>query len=367
MNSRDVPTTLAENSIVDGKSDMPLIIAGPCSAESESQVMSTARQIAKINDVSIFRAGVWKPRTRPNGFEGVGFKGLAWLQMVKSETGLDIAIEVANSHHVEQALDHKIDYLWIGARTTVNPFSVQEIANALKGVDIPVMVKNPVNPDVKAWIGALERIIQAGIKKIYAIHRGFSTFEKTPYRNAPKWEIPIELKRQFPEIPIISDPSHISGNRDLIADLSQKAMDLAMDGLMIETHINPDAALSDAAQQITPDTLDDILRNLKIRKPEGNGLNGKHTLEYLREEMDTVDNLLLETIGKRIDLTKKLGTYKKNHNMTILQVNRWQQVLEDRLKQANYLGLDEKLVKDIYQLLHNQSVKIQGKMLNEDD
>lgn len=367
MNNREVDTTVVESPIVGGKSDVPLIIAGPCSAESESQVMSTARQLAKIKDVSIFRAGVWKPRTRPNGFEGVGVEGLVWLQKVKSETGLYIAIEVANSHHVELALKHKIDYLWIGARTTVNPFSVQEIANALKGVDIPVLVKNPVNPDVKAWIGALERVIQAGIKKIYAIHRGFSTFEKTIYRNAPKWEIPIELKRQFPEIPIISDPSHISGNRDLIADLSQKAMDLAMDGLMIETHINPDAALSDAAQQITPDTLDEILRNLKIRKPEGNGLNGQHTLESLREEMDLVDDMLLGAIGKRIDLTKKLGEYKKNHNMTILQVNRWQQVLEDRLKQANYLGLDEKLVKDIYQLLHNQSVKIQGKMLNEDE
>jgi chorismate mutase len=358
---------MEEKPIVSGKSDFPLIIAGPCSAESESQVLSTARQIARIKDVKIFRAGIWKPRTRPNGFEGIGVEGLSWLQKVKSETGLDIAIEVANTSHVEHALEHHIDYLWIGARTTVNPFSVQEIANALRGVDVPVLVKNPVNPDVKAWIGALERVIQAGIKKIFAIHRGFSTFEKTPYRNAPKWEIPIELKRQFPEIPIISDPSHISGNRNLIAELSQKAMDLAMDGLMIETHINPEAALSDAAQQITPDTLDEILQNLKIRKPEGNGLNGQHTLEFLREEMDTVDNMLLEVIGKRIDLTKKLGEYKKSHNMTILQVNRWQQVLEDRLKQAEYLGLDEKLVREIYQLLHNQSVKIQGKMLNEDD
>jgi chorismate mutase len=266
---------------------------------------------------------------------------------------------------VEQALQNKIDYLWIGARTTVNPFSVQEIANALKGVDVPVLVKNPVNPDVKAWMGALERVTKAGIKKLYAVHRGFSTYEKTPYRNAPKWEIPIELKRQIPEIPIISDPSHISGNRNLIAELSQKAMDLAMDGLMIESHINPDLALSDAAQQITPDTLEEILQNLKIRKPEGNGLNGQHTLEILREEMDFVDNTLLEVIEKRIELTKKLGEYKKNHNMTILQVNRWQQVLEDRLKQAHYLGLDAKLVKEIYQLLHNQSVKIQSDLLNK--
>jgi chorismate mutase len=356
-----------ENPVVSGKSDMPLIIAGPCSAESESQVLSTARQLSKIRDVRIFRAGIWKPRTRPNGFEGVGTKGLKWLQTVKSETRLDVTTEVANAQHVEQALKHGIDYLWIGARTTVNPFSVQEIANALKGVDIPVMVKNPVNPDVKAWIGALERVSQAGINKIYAIHRGFSTYDKTPYRNAPKWEIPIELKRQIPEIPIITDPSHISGNRYLIATLSQKAMDLAMDGLMIESHLNPDAALSDASQQITPDALDEILQHLIIRKPEGNGLNGTHTLETLREEMDLVDNTLLETIGKRIELTKELGNYKKNHNMTILQVNRWQQVLEDRIKQAHHLGLDEKLVKEIYQLLHNQSVKIQSQMLNEED
>jgi len=367
MTNQNATSSMVENPVVSGKSDSPLIIAGPCSAESESQVLSTARQLARIKDVSIFRAGIWKPRTRPNGFEGVGVEGLLWLQKVKAETGLEIAIEVANTFHVEQALQHKIDYLWIGARTTVNPFSVQEIANALKGVDVPVLVKNPVNPDVKAWMGALERVSKAGIKKLYAVHRGFSTYEKTPYRNAPKWEIPIELKRQIPEIPIISDPSHISGNRNLIAELSQKAMDLAMDGLMIESHINPEVALSDAAQQITPDTLDEILQNLKIRKPEGNGLNGKHTLEILREEMDSVDNMLLEAIGKRIELTKKLGDYKKSHNMTILQVNRWQHVLEDRLKQADYLGLDEKLVKEIYQLLHNQSVKIQGKMLNDEE
>jgi chorismate mutase len=366
MSIQNTDSTLLNKKVVSGIPDSPLIIAGPCSAESESQVLATARELARIEKVRIFRAGVWKPRTRPNGFEGVGVEGLHWLKTVKSETGLDIATEVANTVHVEKALEFQIDYLWIGARTSVNPFSVQEIANALRGVDIPVLVKNPVNPDVKAWIGALERVIQAGIKKIYAVHRGFSTYEKTPYRNAPKWEIPIELKRLFPKIPIISDPSHISGSRSLIADLSQKAMDLAMDGLMIETHINPDAALSDASQQITPDALAEILQHLKIRKPEGNGLNGQHTLETLREEMDSVDNILIEAIGKRIELTKRLGEYKKSYNMTILQANRWKQVLDDRLKQAQYLGLDEKLVKEIYQLLHNQSVKIQSQMLNEE-
>ena len=366
MNYQNVSPELMESPVVSGNPDMPLIIAGPCSAESELQVLSTAHLLAKIRGVKIFRAGIWKPRTRPNGFEGVGVKGLKWLQRIKAETRLKVTTEVANAQHVDQAMKHEIDYLWIGARTTVNPFSVQEIANALKGVEIPVLVKNPINPDVKAWIGALERVSQAGIKKIFAVHRGFSTFEKTPYRNAPKWEIPIELKRQIPEIPIITDPSHIAGTRDLIANLSQKAMDLAMDGLMIESHIHPEDALSDASQQITPDILDGILQNLKIRKPEGNGLNGQHTLESLREEMDLIDNTLLESIGKRIELTKKLGDFKKSHNMTILQVNRWQQVLEERLRQAHHLGLDKKLVKDIYQLLHNQSVKIQGEMLNQE-
>jgi chorismate mutase len=366
MNSINQKSTLLEDAPVSGKEGGPLIIAGPCSAESESQVMSIARALAKIPKVKIFRAGIWKPRTRPNGFEGVGIEGLVWLRTMKKETGLFTAVEVANTSHVEEALKHGIDYLWIGARSSVNPFSVQEIANALRGVEIPVLVKNPVNPDVNAWIGALERVAQVGIKKLIAVHRGFSTFEKSPYRNTPKWEIPIELKRQMPEIPIISDPSHISGNRNSIAELSQKAMDLAMDGLMIECHLNPDAALSDASQQITPDSLDEILTNLIIRKPEGNGLNGQHTLEVLRGEMDSADSILLEALGKRIEITKKLGEYKKSHNMTILQVNRWQLVLEDRLRQAQHLGLDEKLVKDIYQILHNQSVKIQSELLNKD-
>lgn len=365
MISENVKSILFKETVVSGKPDGPLIIAGPCSAESEAQVLTTARLLAKIQAVKIFRAGVWKPRTRPNGFEGVGIEGLVWLQKIKEETGLDTAVEVATSSHVEEALKHNIDYLWIGARTSVNPFSVQEIANALRGVDVPVLVKNPVNPDINAWMGALERVSQVGIKKLLAVHRGFSTFEKTPYRNAPKWDIPIELKRQMPEIPIISDPSHIGGSRDTIAELSQKAMDLAMDGLMIECHFNPDAALSDAIQQVTPDSLDEILKNLIIRKPEGNGLNGQHTLESLREEMDTADDALLEAIGRRIRITKELGMYKKSHNMTILQVNRWQQVLEDRLRQAYHLGLDEKLVKDIYQILHNQSVKIQSELLNK--
>ncbi len=345
--------------------EKPLIIAGPCSAETESQVMKTADKLAKIPGVSIFRAGIWKPRTRPNGFEGVGVKGLQWLKNVKSRTGLQTAVEVANVHHVEEALKYEIDVLWIGARTSVNPFSVQEIATALQGVDIPVLIKNPINPDINSWLGALERIYQAGIKKIGAIHRGFSTFEKTPYRNAPKWEIPVELKRQVPEIPIICDPSHIGGKRNLIAELSQNALDLAMQGLMIECHIDPDSALSDASQQIKPDVLKSILGELKFRKPEGNGMNGEEILNMLRMEIDSADTALLEILLRRTEIASKIGEYKKSHNMTILQLHRWQYLLEDRLEQARKLGVDEKLVKEIYQLLHNRALKIQSDLLNK--
>ncbi len=347
--------------------EKPLIIAGPCSAESEEQVMGTAFKLSRISDVAIFRAGIWKPRTRPNAFEGVGKKGLHWLQRVKKETGLPTAIEVANAHHVYEALKYGIDVLWIGARTSVNPFSVQEIANALQGVDVPVLVKNPINPDINSWIGALERIAQAGIKRLGAIHRGFSTIEKSPYRNAPKWEIPVELKRLMPEIPIICDPSHIAGNRDAIAELSQNALDLAMEGLMIESHIDPDNAVSDARQQITPDSLAAILSNLTIRRPEGDGTNGAEILNMLRREIDEVDWALLEILQRRTEITTKMGHYKKSHNMTILQVNRWQELLENRLQKARNLGIDEKMVKDIYQLLHKQSFKIQSDLLNKSD
>jgi len=348
-----------------GRNGKPLIIAGPCSAESETQVLRTARELAKLPMISIFRAGIWKPRTRPNGFEGIGIPGMQWLKRVKQETGLKIAIEVANTHHVYEALKHGIDILWIGARTTVNPFSVQEIANALQGVDVPVFVKNPINPDLQIWIGALERLAQVGVKRLGAIHRGFSTFEKTPYRYSPKWEIPIELKRLVPEIPLICDPSHISGNRELIFEISQRALDLAMHGLMIESHIHPDTALSDAKQQINPTTLKKILRKLKFRKPSGNTAEPEEILNMLRREIDATDNQLVELIYRRTEISSKIGQYKKDHNMTILQVNRWQQLLSDRLKHARTLGLDEKFVKDIYQLLHDKSIKIQSEMMNQ--
>lgn len=343
----------------------PFIIAGPCSAESEQQVMDTAVQLSKIPEVSVFRAGVWKPRTRPNGFEGVGVKGLQWLKNIKRETGLLTATEVANSYHISEALKYGIDVLWIGARTSVNPFAVQEIASALRGVDIPVLIKNPLNPDINSWIGALERISQVGIKKLGAIHRGFSMIEKTSFRNPPKWEIPIELKRHMPDLPIICDPSHIAGNRTGIAELSQNALDLAMQGLMIECHTDPDSALSDPQQQIKPSALKRLLNQLVIRKPEGNGLNENGILEMLRQEIDTVDKSLIEILLRRIEIANQIGHYKKNHDMTILQVNRWQQLLEDRLHQAKELGLSESLVKEIFQILHNRSIEIQSDLLNK--
>lgn len=348
-----------------GRNGKPLIIAGPCSAESEEQVLQTARKLAKIHQITILRAGIWKPRTRPNGFEGIGIQGMQWLKKVKEETGLKIAIEVANAHHVYEALKHGIDVLWIGARTTVNPFSVQEIAIALQGVDVPVFVKNPINPDLQVWIGALERLAQVGVRRLGAIHRGFSTFEKTPYRNAPKWEIPIELKRLVPEIPLICDPSHISGNRELIFEVSQKALDLAMHGLMIESHIDPENALSDSKQQVRPEALKNILNKLKFRRPSGNTAEPEEILKMLRREIDVTDNQLIELISRRTEISRKIGQYKKDNNMTILQVNRWQQLLDDRLKHATRLGLDEDFVKDIYQILHNKSIKIQSELMNQ--
>jgi chorismate mutase len=347
--------------------EKPLIIAGPCSAESENQIINTAYRLSRISDVSIFRAGIWKPRTRPNSFEGVGKEGLKWLQRVKKETGMPTATEVANANHVYEALKYGIDVLWIGARTSVNPFSVQEIADALYGVDIPILVKNPVSPDINSWIGAIERVAQSGIKRLGAIHRGFSTIEKSPYRNAPKWEIPVELKRLMPEIPVFCDPSHIAGNREPIAELSQIALDLAMEGLMIETHMDPDNAISDAKQQVTPDTLETILTRLIIRRPEGDGTNGQDILKMLRQEIDQVDWALIELLQRRTEIATKMGDYKKAHNMTILQVNRWQELLKNRLEKARNLGIDEKMVKEIYQILHKQSFKIQSDLLNRKD
>lgn len=337
----------------------PLVIAGPCSAESEEQLLQTAKEIAKIPQVQVFRSGLWKPRTRPGEFEGVGNKGLKWLQNVKKETGLKLAIEVAKPEHVEKALEHDIDIVWIGARTVVNPFSVQEIAEALKGNNIPVLVKNPINPDLKLWIGAIERVYDTGINNIAAVHRGFHYFEKSPFRNAPMWEIPIELKRIAPSLPIITDPSHICGNRELIPTISQKALDFEMDGLMIESHINPDSALTDASQQLTPDTLKTLLNNLVIR---GKTIDTEFfsKFEELRTEIDKLDGELLQILANRLKIIDEIGQFKKENHITILQMKRWVGILEDRLAQGTHLGIKKEFLQALLALIHEESIQRQS-------
>jgi len=345
--------------------ERPFVISGPCSAESEEQLLKTALALKEIPAVRVFRAGIWKPRTRPNSFEGVGVKGLKWLKNVKEKTGLATAVEVANQSHVFEALKFGVDVLWIGARTTANPFSVQEIANALQGVDIPVWVKNPVNPDLQLWIGALERLNNAGIHRLGAIHRGFTTHERTPYRNAPKWQIPIELKRLVPDIPLICDPSHIAGSCQFLQELSQKALDLTMTGLMIETHPNPENALSDAKQQILPSALSELLRNLKMRSNDES--MSDDILAGYRRESNAVDYELLEILSRRMDVVRRIGEYKKEHNLAILQVQRWKEVIEDRLETGDMLGLEKKFVKDIYEILHSYAIKLQSAVMNVDE
>lgn len=337
----------------------PIVIAGPCSAESEEQVMETAKQL-KSQDVQIFRAGIWKPRTRPNAFEGVGVEGLEWLRKVKRELGMYVGTEVANAQHVYDALKYDIDVLWIGARTTVNPFAVQEIADALKGVDIPVMVKNPVNPDVDLWIGAIERINQAGVKRIAAIHRGFGVYGKTLYRNDPQWHLPIELRRKVRDMPLFCDPSHIGGKRELIAPISQQALDLNFDGLMIESHISPDKALSDASQQVTPETLDYILSKLVLRDSKAS----TEDLNDLRKQIDKLDDHILETLSERMRVASQIGQYKKDHNMTILQTGRFDEILTKRAAQAKEFGLTEGFVKDVLSSIHEESVLHQNRTMN---
>lgn len=338
----------------------PLVIAGPCSAESEEQVMDTARQLA-ARGVKMFRAGIWKPRTKPGGFEGIGVPGLAWLKKVKKETGMYVATEVATQQHVFEALKAGIDILWIGARTTVNPFAVQEIADALKGVDIPVLIKNPVNPDLELWIGAIQRIHNAGIRRIGAIHRGFSSYDKKMYRNLPLWHIPIELRRRMPELPIICDPSHIGGKRELIAPLCQQAMDLSFNGLIIESHCNPDCALSDASQQITPDVLDYVLNLLVIR--EGNQTT--ENLAELRRQIDEIDESLLELLAKRMRISREIGVYKKEHNMPILQAPRYSEILEKRANMGEAMELNPDFIKEILKEIHEESVRQQMIIMNE--
>jgi len=336
----------------------PLVISGPCSAENKDQLLTTAHQLSQIKQVNIFRAGIWKPRTRPGEFDGVGEKGLEWLKQAKHETGLLTTVEVADSNHVELALKHDVDILWIGARTVVNPFSVQAIADAVRGVDIPVMIKNPVNPDIKLWLGAIERFNSIGINKIAAIHRGFHYFEKSFYRNAPMWEIPIELKRIEPTLPIIVDPSHICGRRELIESISQKALDLEMDGLMIECHFNPEIALTDAAQQITPATLQSLLNKLVVRSVKGN-IDFQHKLEELRTEIDKLDGELLQILSKRMEIIDDIGEYKKENDITILQMKRWAGIIKDRLSIGTHMGLNSTFLKKLLTLIHKESIQRQ--------
>ncbi len=332
----------------------PLVIAGPCSAETEVQVLNTAKALAS-KDVKIFRAGIWKPRTKPGGFEGVGVIGLQWLRRVKAETGMYTTTEVASREHVMEALNAGIDMLWIGARTVVNPFAVQEIADALQGIDVPVLIKNPVNPDLELWIGAIERIYGAGIRRIGVVHRGFSSYDKKIYRNHPYWHIPIELRRRFPCLPIICDPSHIGGKRELIAPLCQQAMDLNFDGLIIESHINPEEALSDASQQITPDVLDYILNLLVIRDVTQTTEN----LSELRRQIDTIDEGLLELFAKRMRISREIGIYKKEHNMPILQTPRYGEILESRPQMGIAMNLNPDFVQTIFSAIHEESVRQQ--------
>lgn len=343
---------------VDGK--RPLVISGPCSAETEEQVMETARQLAS-KGIKIFRAGIWKPRTKPGGFEGVGLEGLRWLKRVKEETGMYVATEVATQKHVYEALKYNIDMLWIGARSTANPFTVQEIAEALQGTNIPVLVKNPVNPDIELWIGAIERLYNVGIRKIGVIHRGFSSYEKKIYRNLPQWHIPIELHRRLPELPMICDPSHIGGKRELIAPLSQQAMDLNYDGLIVETHCNPDCAWSDKEQQITPDVLDYVLNLLVIRDTR----QTTESLAELRKQIDELDEQLLEVLAKRMRISNEIGVYKKEHNMPILQTPRYDEILKKRMSMAEQMGMKGEFMKVILEAIHEESVRVQMDVMNQ--
>jgi chorismate mutase len=341
----------------------PLVIAGPCSAETEEQVLKIAHEL-KNSDVSIFRAGIWKPRTRPGGFEGVGEIGLKWLQKAKAETGLMMAIEVANAAHVKLALEHDIDVLWIGARTTVNPFAVQEIADALQNTDKIVLVKNPVNPDLALWIGGVERLYNAGIKKLGIIHRGFSTYEKTKYRNNPEWQIAIDFKHKFPDLPLIIDPSHITGNRDMIFQVAQEALDLNYDGLIIETHVDPDNAWSDAKQQVTPTQLKKIISDLTIRNETNDADDYQQQLNKLRGKIDEFDTKLLDVIGKRMKVAASIGALKKEKNVAVLQNKRWNEVLDKMIADGSQKGLSEEFIVQFFKAIHQESISHQEKIFN---
>lgn len=343
----------------------PLLIAGPCSAESEEQVLETARGLKEIG-IEVFRAGIWKPRTRPNSFEGVGTIGLEWLKLVQKEFGMLTSTEVANARHVEDALSAGVDILWIGARTSANPFAMQEIADALKGVDIPILVKNPVNPDVELWVGAIERIMGAGITRLGAIHRGFSSFEKTRFRNVPQWQLAIDFRRKMPEIPMICDPSHISGCTELIQEVSQKALDLNYDGLIIESHCNPPKAWSDAKQQLTPNELRDMLSSLVLRIINVNP-SLKTDLDEYRQQIDKYDDDLLAILEERMRVAKLIGKYKKEHNMTILQPSRWDEIIKKTVDKGATFGLSEEFISTIFKAIHQESINKQIQVMNDEE
>jgi chorismate mutase len=342
----------------------PLIISGPCSAETEEQVLETAQRLAATGKVDMLRAGIWKPRTRPGSFEGVGAKGLSWLAQAKKQTGLPTTVEVATAKQVEDALHFDVDVLWIGARTTVNPFSVQEVADALRGVDIPVLIKNPINPDLELWTGAVERVAKAGIDEIGLIHRGFSSYGNTEYRNAPMWHLAIEMKRRNPEMMLICDPSHISGRRDILLDVSQKSIDLDYDGLMIESHIDPDKAWSDAKQQITPEVLAELLNKIQWRVETTDETAFVMALERLRDQINHLDDELLQLLGQRMIVADKIGEYKKNNSITILQTSRWNEILERAMLKGEKLGLSKEFIVKYFDAVHMESINHQNKIMN---
>ena len=340
----------------------PMVIAGPCSAESEEQVMETARDLA-ARGIHVFRAGIWKPRTHPGHFEGVGTPGLKWLKRVKEETGMKVCTEVASEKHVFECLKYGVDMVWLGARTSANPFLMQDIADALQDTDIPVLVKNPVNPDLDLWIGALERLNRAGVRKLGVIHRGFSTTESTPYRNAPGWQIAIELRARYPEMPFFADPSHMGGDRKYLLELSQRAMDLGLEGLMIESHCNPAVALSDAKQQLTPADLLTLLESLQIREKDSGDKEYREGIDQLRAQIDILDENLLYTLGSRMGVSKKIGTYKRTHNVAILQMGRWDKLVAAIKEKARGYGLSEKFIEDVFNAIHEESVRVQNEVL----
>jgi len=342
----------------------PLLISGPCSAETEEQVMETARQLAALKKVDVYRAGIWKPRTRPNAFEGVGTEGLKWLKRVKDETGLATGTEVATQTHVYEALKFGVDVLWIGARTSANPFAMQEIADTLKGVDVMVLVKNPVNPDLDLWIGAIERLYAAGIRRIGAIHRGFSAYEKTAYRNQPKWQIPIDLRMRIPGLPLICDPSHIGGARAYLLEIAQEAMDLNYDGLMLESHIDPDNAWSDKSQQVTPDALQDLLGKLVLRQSVSSDSNFLDKLGLLRGQIDRFDEQLLDLLEQRMNVAETIGKYKKDNNITILQNQRWEEIIKKVAVKGQSKGLSSEFIEQMFKAIHQESINHQLKVMN---